>query len=395
MTVTEGAVTPPNAGEEDATDNKRITALIVNHLESYLSPENLKKDAKLAKAAVNGKITVNALSRIEYIRKLTTNRDRLLEALLESDKFALDRTYSWVTIKKKQRERNVLILREIDSNTPVEEIKEIFAGFTDLPQIKNIRSDVGDNWFITFNNQDDCMAAALKLSTEGKFKGNSLKVRVKAILAQAEQKSGFTTQASPVRGPLMNTYSTSPYSAGPVYPASPMRGRGLGGRGMASPRRRGGMLYPNPMVIGSPRQHMMSASNHHAASSDYPGNFRLFTPENMRELIRTRYESEIADKPVSLNSDEVRDIVTNRPKSMGTMHSRPTVLDVAPGGGTQQVGGEEPRKKDRQRRKKSNAARKSGENTGRPAGGTAQGSKPRQKSAKRRGSGRGRKEPMK
>jgi len=396
MTVTEGAVTPPT-GEEDATDNKRIKALIVSHLESYLSPENLKNDVNLAKAAVNGKISVNALSNIESIRKQTTDRDLLLEALSESDKFEVDRTYRWVTIKKKQRERNVLILREIPSSTPVDEIKAIFAGFTDLPQIEKIRSDIGDNWFITFNNQDDCMAAALKLSTEGKFKGNSLKVRVKAILAQAEQKSGFTTpaSASPVRGALLNTYNTSPYNAGPVYPASPMRGRGLGGRGIASPRRRGNMLYSPSMVIGSPRQHMMNATNHQASASDYPGNFRLFTPESMREVIRTRYDSEICDKPVSLNSDEVRDIVTNRPKIMGTMQKRPTVVDVAPGGGTQQVGGEQSRKKDRQRRKKSNAARKNGDNTGRPAGGTAQGSKPRQKSAKRSGGRRARKEPMK
>jgi len=394
MTLTDGAVNPPIAGEEDATDNKRIKALIVSHLESYLSPENLKNDASLANIAVNGKVAVNALSRIQVIRNLTSDRELLLEALLESSKFELDPSYSWVTIKKKQRERNVLILREIPTDTPVEEIKEIFTGFTDLPEIKSIHSDIGNNWFITFNNQDDCMAAALKLSTEGKFKGESLKVRVKAILAQAEQQSKFTTPASPVRGPLMSSYNTSSYP-GPVYPNSPMRGRGMGSRGMSSPRRRG-FAYPPTMVIGSPRQHMMTPPSHHASLADYPGNFRLFTPESMREVIRRRYENKIADKPISLDSDEVRDIVTHRPKNMCTqMQSRPAG-GPPPGNGSQSGGRDEARKQDRQKRKKGNAARRNGENAGRPAGGSAQGSKPRApRSGRRRGGGRGRKEPMK
>jgi len=394
MTLTDGAVNPPIAGEEDATDNKRIKALIVSHLESYLSPENLKNDASLANIAVNGKVAVNALSRIQVIRNLTSDRELLLEALLESSKFELDPSYSWVTIKKKQRERNVLILREIPTDTPVEEIKEIFTGFTDLPEIKSIHSDIGNNWFITFNNQDDCMAAALKLSTEGKFKGESLKVRVKAILAQAEQQSKFTTPASPVRGPLMSSYNTSSYP-GPVYPNSPMRGRGMGSRGMSSPRRRG-FAYPPTMVIGSPRQHMMTPPSHHASLADYPGNFRLFTPESMREVIRRRYENKIADKPISLDSDEVRDIVTHRPKNMCTqMQSRPAG-GPPPGNGSQSGGRDEARKQDRQKRKKGNAARRNGDNAGRPAGGNAQGSKPRApRSGRRRGGGRGRKEPMK
>jgi len=399
MTLTDGAVNPPLAGEEDATDNKRIKALIVSHLESYLSPENLKKDASLANIAVNGKVAVNALSRIQVIRNLTSDRELLLEALLESSKFELDPSYSWVTIKKKQRERNVLILREIPTDTPVEEIKEIFTGFTDLPEIKSIHSDIGNNWFITFNNQDDCMAAALKLSTEGKFKGESLKVRVKAILAQAEQQSKFTTPASPVRGPLMSSYNTSSYP-GPVYPNSPMRGRGMGSRGMSSPRRRG-FAYPPTMVIGSPRQHMMTPPSHHASLADYPGNFRLFTPENMRQVIRSRYESKIADKPISLDSDEVRDIVTSRPKNMcqqQQMRTRPAG-GPSPGNGSSAGGREEVRKQDRQRRKKSNASRRNGDNAGRPAGGTMQGSKPRvprvPRGARRRGGGRGRREPMK
>jgi len=393
MILTDGAVNPPLTGEEDATDNKRIKALIVSHLESYLSPENLKNDASLANIAVNGKVAVNALSRIQVIRNLTSDRELLLEALLESSKFELDPSYSWVTIKKKQRERNVLILREIPTDTPVEEIKEIFTGFTDLPEIKSIHSDIGNNWFITFNNQDDCMAAALKLSTEGKFKGESLKVRVKAILAQAEQKSKFTTPTSPVRGPLMSSYNASSYP-GPVYPNSPMRGRGMGSRGM-SPRRRG-FAYPPTMVIGSPRQHMMTPPSHHASLADYPGNFRLFTPESMREVIRRRYENKIADKPISLDSDEVRDIVTHRPKNMCTqMQSRPAG-GPPPGNGSQSGGRDEARKQDRQKRKKGNAARRNGDNAGRPAGGNAQGSKPRApRSGRRRGGGRGRKEPMK
>jgi len=283
----------------------RIKAQIIGELEKYLSPDNVKNDPALALQVAEGRITVSALSGI--IKSLTSDRELLLSALKESKKFVLDLTCCWVTIRK-QKERNVLILREIETDTSLEEVKKIFTEFTDLPEIKNIHSDIGNNWFITFNNQDDCIAAALKLSTEGKFRGKPLKVRVKANLAQAEQQTAFTSPTSTPRRYLHRgpSYRRPPFLSGGMY--SPRRARG-----MRSPRRRG-MPYPPPMSLG-PRASRRRTAPVAAVASDYPGDFKQFTTEVMRDVIKRKFGAVIAPKPVSLDSDEVQDIVTKRPKT--------------------------------------------------------------------------------
>jgi len=350
-------------GGESANESIRIKAQIIGQLEKYLSTENIKENPAVAAQVAEGRIALKALSGV--VKDTTTDRELLLSALKES---------------------NVLILREIPTETSVEDVKEIFAAFTDLPDIKNITSEIGNNWFITFDNQDDCMAAALKLSTEGKFKGEPLKVRVKANLKQAEQPSPFHSPGSPSRHFPRRSFKRSPYFSPSMY--SPGRGRGA-----RLPGRRG-MPYPPPMVLGAPRRRPAPVA---AMASDYKGVFRQFTTEIMRDVIKRKFGAMIAPKPVSLDSDEVRDIVTKRPK---TTISEPAVLtgvsemkelNLNAGGGR-----EETRKKDKQKRKKGGG----GARRGRPAGDRGaqaqQGAKPRgQKTAGKRTSRGGKKEAAK
>lgn len=363
----------------------RIKAQIIGQLEKHLSPENVKNDPVLAVQLAEGRIAVSALSGI--IKSLTTDRQLLLSALKESSKFVLDLTCSWVTIRK-QKERNVLILREIETDTNLEEVKKIFADFTDLPEIKNIHSDIGNNWFITFNNQDDCIAAALKLSTEGKFRGKPLKVRVKANLAQAEQQSSFASTGSPPRrySNRVPSYRRSPFINGGMY--SPRRGRG-----MRSPRRRG-MPYPPPMTLG-PRISRRRTAPVAAVASDYPGDFKQFTTEVMRDVIKRKFGALIAPKPISLDSDEVQDIVTKRPK---TTVSEPVRLTGVPkmtelNLNTVGVPGRvDTRKRDKPKRKKGVGTARGG----RPSSQARRGSKPRgQKNANKRAEKGGKKKAVK
>jgi len=368
-----------------ANESIRIKAQIIGRLENYLSAENVKNDPAAAKQVANGKIAISALSGV--VKSLTADKELLLSALKESNKFMIDPTYSWVTIRK-HKERNVLILREIPTETSMDEVKQIFAKFKDLPEIKNIHSDIGNNWFITFNNQDDCMAAALKLSTEGKFKGESLKVRVKTNLAQAEQHSPFPSPGSPNRrySNRGHNFARSPYFGGSFY--SPRRGRIRSP--MRSPARRG-MAFPPPMALGSPRRRIAPLA---AVSSDYTGDFKQFTTEMMRDVIKRKYGAEIAPKPPSLKSDEVRDIVTKRPK---TTVSEPVLARVpemkelnlnTAGGST--------RKKDKPKRKKGGGNVRGGRPAGDRASHQQRGSKTRgQKNTRRRPDNRGKKEVVK
>lgn len=356
-------------GDGSANESIRIKAQIIGQLEKYLSTKNVKVDPVVAAQVATGRIAVNALSGI--IKDITSDRELLLSVLMESKKFVLDPTCSWVTIRK-QKERNVLILREIPTETSIEDVKKIFTAFTDLPEIKNITSEIGNNWFITFDNQDDCMAAALKLSTEGKFNGESLKVRVKANLKQAEVPSPFHSPGSPSRHFSKRSYKRSRLFNASIY--SPRRSRG------ARPPGRPRMPYPPPMVLGSPRRRPAPVA---AVASDYKGVFRQFTTEIMRDVIKRKFGATIAPKPISLDSDEVRDIVTKRPK---TTVGEPMIRSGVPemkelnlnAGGSR----EETRKKDKQKRKKGGGTAR----RGRPAGDRGpQGTRPRgQKNASRR-----------
>merc|ERR1719397_1226956 len=125
------------------------------------------------------------------------------------------------------------------------------------------------------------------------------------------------------------------------------------GRGMRSPRRRG-MPYPPPMTLG-PRAPRRRTAPVAAVASDYPGDFKQFTTEVMRDLIKRKFGAVIAPKPVSLDSDEVQDIVTKRPK---TTVSEPVRLTGVPkmtelNLNTVGVAGrEDTRKRDKPKRKK-------------------------------------------
>jgi len=354
---------PSQSGKVDAHERTRMKVSIIKQLESYLSPDYSMTDPSIAAFLVGGKIAVNSLLRLK--RKIIPNRELLFEAVSESSKLSLDSTKNFICISK-SKQRNVLILREIPSDTPLGEIKEIFSVFADLPEIKNIYSDIGNNWFVTFYNQDDCMAAALKLSTEGKFKGNALKVRVKANLAKEARNSswkgdkmkrargepkwrknihternGFVQQADSRRGwkyrqaeqssfrppaSPVKSYITSPYSTKPTYQSAgywPSSSDPI----INTPSKRRDVAYPPSMIIGSPRLNSFhqrpppgpTSAPRVSGVADYPGNFRLFSPERIREIIQCKYRSEKAPKPISLNSGEVRDIVNSNPKSIVTL----------------------------------------------------------------------------
>merc|ERR1719412_1926511 len=98
---------------------------------------------------------------------------------------------------------------------------------------------------------------------------------------------------------------------------------------MGSPRRRNSMNFP--MVFGGfggfPAQPTFGSPRASArpsqppvvsSSSDYPGDFRLVTPNTMMALIKKKYGSSVAPKPKSLESPLCADIVTTNAKTMAT-----------------------------------------------------------------------------
>jgi len=72
--------------------------------------------------------------------------------------------------------RNTLIIRDIPSQTPEEEVKAIFAN-TEIKVIET-KSDIGDNWYVTFDSDEEALRALEKMK-ELTFNEKPLKARVK------------------------------------------------------------------------------------------------------------------------------------------------------------------------------------------------------------------------
>jgi len=77
------------------------------------------------------------------MKALTQSEEVVRRALVDSHLSVLDNSRIKANIKAAGR--STIILREIPSNTPIDEVKEVF-NFPDCRPWNSIKSDVGDTW---------------------------------------------------------------------------------------------------------------------------------------------------------------------------------------------------------------------------------------------------------
>lgn len=76
--------------------------------------------------------------------------------------------------------RYTIILRDIPSDAPEEEVREIFA-YENCRPISSIRSELGNNWFITMDTEEDAKDTLLDLRVKKRmFRGEPVKGRLKS-----------------------------------------------------------------------------------------------------------------------------------------------------------------------------------------------------------------------
>lgn len=206
--------------------------------------------------------------------------------------------------------RTVLIIREIPLDTQEAQVRDIFSidGW-DCPPIKDLKSDIGNNWFVQFENEEDCLRAAMKIQNDGVFNGGAVKCRVKSNLKTPKQ----GRQSSPVQ---YNAYGVPSY--GYQYPRGNRgRGRGRGQRGKSPRRGRGrGRGYAQhtrgrPRAPYNPGPHMEIQQ----VSSDYPGEFTRFSLEKMTDIIENTFKHQPAPKPDSMKDPGLAEIVREKPQT--------------------------------------------------------------------------------
>jgi len=99
--------------------------------------------------------------------------------------------------------RTTLILRDIPRDIPEEEVKEIFD-FPDCGPIVGYKPEVGDTWFVTFENEKDCESASIALLSRT-FKGKPIRCRIKS----ETQRVRYASRAASTGVPYWTPFNAS------------------------------------------------------------------------------------------------------------------------------------------------------------------------------------------
>ncbi|TMW60838.1 hypothetical protein Poli38472_000880 [Pythium oligandrum] len=220
---------------------EELKKAIKQQVEFYFSRANLANDAYLV-SQMNSQmyVPVDTIIAFGKIKQLTESAALLVEAVADSTVVSLNETKDAIkpTIKS---ERNTIILREIPSATQPEEVKAIFEG---SGEVVNVRSDVGDTWFVTMASEDDAVKTLLALRSKT-FNNAPIKARLKS---ENLLRSFYPTQqVEPVVAASgVSAYARGYYATGPAggyydnYGAQYGQQRGAYANGAGNQRNQGG-----------------------------------------------------------------------------------------------------------------------------------------------------------
>lgn len=173
------------------TNDEEFKKQVLNQLEFYFSRENLLHDKYLVSQMDNDNyVPVSILASFNMIKKLFANHldsaansqeNRiafiidLIKLNSSSTQLQLDHTQTKLRANHK---RCVVILREIDKSTPVEDLFKLF----DKCNVKCLNCEFAGNrsWYLSFKDEQDAQIAVQYLKEEVQtFNGEALFARIK------------------------------------------------------------------------------------------------------------------------------------------------------------------------------------------------------------------------
>ncbi|CAI5747237.1 unnamed protein product [Peronospora destructor] len=157
-------------------ERAELKEAIKRQVEFYFSRANLANDAYLV-SQMNSQmyVPVEVIINFSKIKQLTDNTALLVEAVQDSTICSLNSSKDAVKPNIKS-ERTTIILREIPSSTKPEEVEAIFEG---CGKVMNVRSDVGDTWFVTMTSESEAVNTLLALRSKT-LNGTAIKARLKS-----------------------------------------------------------------------------------------------------------------------------------------------------------------------------------------------------------------------
>jgi hypothetical protein len=151
-------------------------------------------------------VPIDVIANFRKIKSLTEDKDLISKVARQCKNLACDETGRMVRPTLKM-ERKTLLLRDIPSSTPVEEVRAIFD--KNCGKVVGIRGDIGDTWYVSFETEEECVDTAMQLVGKT-FQGKPIHCRVKSenLLRGYFFHPGQHKDASPSRfrdGPPVNS----------------------------------------------------------------------------------------------------------------------------------------------------------------------------------------------
>ncbi|KAL0478762.1 LA motif RNA-binding protein [Acrasis kona] len=203
--VTEASPAQKKLGEE-------LLDAIRKQVEYYFSRQNLANDPFLVQHMNNQLyVPIDFIANFKLVKNLTEDVSLIREAIRKSTTVVLDETEARIK-PNFNLPRNTVILRDIPSNTNIEDVRKIFS--TDNMPTR-IQSQIGDNWFVVFETDDQALLALDQI--RGKMVGEyAVQARIKTENILKAFTHGQPSQSS--------TYQPNPY-AQPHQPQGRYQGR--------------------------------------------------------------------------------------------------------------------------------------------------------------------------
>ena len=151
---------------------------LITQINYYFSRKNISSDVYLVSHMNNELfVAISVVANFAKIKALTEDLGILVDAMKASDQVVVDET----TMRVRpvfRLQRNTLILRNIPSDADIEIVAQLLSA-PGIPKIATIRPDIGNNWFITMDTEEDTLAM-FAFARGLTWDGTQIAVRIKS-----------------------------------------------------------------------------------------------------------------------------------------------------------------------------------------------------------------------
>mmetsp|Transcript_10463 Transcript_10463/g.18883 ORF Transcript_10463/g.18883 Transcript_10463/m.18883 type:complete len:290 (-) Transcript_10463:69-938(-) len=171
--------TPQTKAAEDPGD-VADAAVVQEVLEYLLSKKNLVRDQILA-SSMNPQmyIPIAVLVSHDMIQQIHASEEDIVAAASKSAKLSIDEDRTMVRPLLKSK-RNVIILRDVPSETSEQDIRTIFDGEPCGQRIVSVKEEVNNTWFVKFDLDSSGTQDVVLWLRSQTFKGKPLNAAIKS-----------------------------------------------------------------------------------------------------------------------------------------------------------------------------------------------------------------------